>query len=146
MSTRAAIPPTEDEHLRFGGVTIVIRASSSQTGGAMTVFEEIAPLVDTRLHVHAHEDELFHVLEGEHEFRRGDERILVGPGELVFLPRRVPHAHRRVIPGRGRLFGVATPGGFDGFFRMLAHAERDGAPPEETFAAASARYGITWLE
>jgi len=36
--------------------------------GAFCIIEEIAPL-DTPLHVHEHEDELFYVLEGEHVFR-----------------------------------------------------------------------------
>ncbi|MGC1802074.1 MAG: hypothetical protein WA701_16955, partial [Solirubrobacterales bacterium] len=48
----------------FGEVHVVIHAES--TGGALGVMEEVPPLADTPLHVHANEDELFYALEGEH--------------------------------------------------------------------------------
>jgi mannose-6-phosphate isomerase-like protein (cupin superfamily) len=111
----------------------------------MTLLEEIPPLVDTPLHVHANEDELFFPLEGEHVFQVGDQEVRAGPGTAVFGPRGVPHSQRRVVPGAGRLLVVLTPGGFDGFFRELAAAERGGTLGPEVYASASERYGITWL-
>ena len=90
------------ERLRIGDFEVVIKASADTTGGAFTVFEERDP-VDTPLHVHEHEDELFYVLEGEHVFQVGDEEFRVGPGGLVFAPRGVPHAQRRVVPRTGRV-------------------------------------------
>jgi mannose-6-phosphate isomerase-like protein (cupin superfamily) len=87
----------EGEQLRFSDADFVIRASAATTGGAFSVIEEIAPL-DTPLHVHEHEDELFYVLEGEHVFQVGDEEFEVGPGGLAFGPRGVPHAQRRLAP------------------------------------------------
>ena len=66
------------ERLVFGDVTILVRASAETTGGAYTLFEEVPPLVDTPLHVHENEDELFFVLEGEHVFQVGDEEFPAG--------------------------------------------------------------------
>ena len=40
---------------------------------------------------------------------------------------------------------VCTPGGLEGFFRELAEAEAEGRLGPEAYAAASERYGITWL-
>jgi mannose-6-phosphate isomerase-like protein (cupin superfamily) len=134
------------ERLVFGGATILVRASAEATGGAFTLFEEVPPLVDTRLHVHERDDELFYVLEGEHVFRVGGRDHPAGPGGIVFAPRGVPHAQRRVVPGEGRLLVLTVPGGLDGFFRELAAAEAGGELGPEAFAAASARFGITWLE
>jgi mannose-6-phosphate isomerase-like protein (cupin superfamily) len=74
------------ERLRFGEVEVVVKASSDTTGGAFTVLEENDP-VDTPLHVHENEDELFYVLEGEHVFQVGESEFKVGPGGLVFAPR-----------------------------------------------------------
>jgi len=85
-----------EERLVFGEVTIVIRVSAEDSGGAMTVVEEIPPMVDTPLHVHSREDELFYILEGEHIVQRGDQAFRLGPGEAIFCPRGVPHAQRRV--------------------------------------------------
>lgn len=133
------------ERLEFGEVTILVRASADTTAGAFTVFEEVPPMVDTPLHVHAHEDELFYVLEGEHAIQVGDEEFRVGPGGMAFAPRGVPHAQRRVVPGVGRLLIVTSPPGFEGFFRELAAAQHDGTLGPEAYASASERYGITWL-
>jgi mannose-6-phosphate isomerase-like protein (cupin superfamily) len=131
---------TDTERLRFGEVEIVLRA----TADAFTIFEEHDP-VDTPLHVHEREDELFYVLEAEHVFQVGDEEHVVGPGGLVFAPRGVPHSQRRVVPRTGRILVLTAPGGLEGFFRALADADRAGTLGPEAYAAASERYGITWL-
>ena len=133
------------ERLRFGEVTILVRASADTTGGAFAVFEEVPPLVDTPLHVHANEDELFYSLEGEHVVEVGDEELRIGPGGVVFAPRGVPHSQRRVVPGEGRLLIMTSPAGFEGFFRELAAAEAAGRLGPDAYAGASERYGITWL-
>jgi mannose-6-phosphate isomerase-like protein (cupin superfamily) len=133
------------ERLRFGDVEIVVRAGADMTGGSLTILEEIAP-VDTPLHVHEHEDEVFYVLEGEHVFTVGEQAFHAGPGDLVFGPRGVPHAQRRVVPRTGRVLVVCAPAGLDGFFRELADAERDGSLGPAAYEHASKRYGITWLD
>jgi mannose-6-phosphate isomerase-like protein (cupin superfamily) len=134
-----------EERLTFGGVTVVIRVSAEDSGGAMTVLEEVEPMVDTPLHVHTKEDELFHIIEGEHVITLGEEEFRLGPGESIFAPRGIPHAQRRVAQGVGRELVVLTPGGFDQFFRDLAEAERNGTLGPDAYAAASERAGITWL-
>ena len=69
----------------------------------------------------------------------------MGPGDLVFMPRGV-HAHRRVVPKTGRLIFMTVPGGFEGFFRILAEASRAGDLGEAAYAWAWQEYGITWLD
>jgi mannose-6-phosphate isomerase-like protein (cupin superfamily) len=132
------------ERVRFRDVEILIKASADTTGGAFTIFEEHEP-VDTALHVHEHEDELFYVLEGRHVFHVGDLELHAGPGELVFAPRGIPHAQRRVTPRSGRILVLTSPAGFEGFFRELAEADRAGALGADAHARTSEKYGITWL-
>jgi len=144
MAAPFAIPAGGGERLSFSGAEFVIRASAAMTGGAFAIVEEIAPL-DTPLHVHEHEDELFYVLEGDHVFTVGDEELAVGPGGLAFAPRGIPHAQRRVVPRVGRQLVLISPGGWEGFLRELDAAERDGTIGPEAYARVSARYGITWL-
>ena len=134
----------DGERLRFGDVEVLVKASADTTGGAFTIFEERDP-VDTPLHVHTNEDELFYVLEGEHVFQVGEEEHRAGPGGLVFAPRGVPHAQRRVVPRTGRVLIMTSPAGFEGFFRELAEADRAGTLGPEAYAAASEKYGITWI-
>ena len=133
------------ERLTFGEVHVVIHADAASTGGALGVMEEVPPLADTPLHVHTSEDELFYALEGEHVIQVGDEEHRIGPGETAFGPRGVPHAQRRVVPAAGRILIAVTPGGFEGFFRELADADRAGRLGPDAYAAASQRFGITWL-
>jgi mannose-6-phosphate isomerase-like protein (cupin superfamily) len=129
------------ERLTFGDVTILVRVASE----AMSVFEEVPPMVDTPAHVHSHEDELFLSLEGDHVIELDGEEHRIGPGESVFAPRGVPHAQRRVVAGEGRLLIVTSPGGLEGFFRELAAADSGGTLGPDAYAAASERYGIRWL-
>ena len=121
-----------------------MRASAETTAGAFAIVEEVDPL-DTPLHVHANEDELFYVLEGEHVFRIGEQEFPAGPGAVVFAPRRVPHAHRRLVPRVGRFLTMVSPAGFEAFFRELSEAEAAGGAGPDAYARASEKYGITWL-
>jgi mannose-6-phosphate isomerase-like protein (cupin superfamily) len=148
MVPRVGEPASEElreERLVFGGITIVVRVSAEDSGGAMTVLEEVEPMSDTPLHVHSREDELFYIVEGEHIITLGEREHRLGPGDALFAPRGVPHAQRRVEPGVGRELIVVTPGGFERFFRDLAAAESDGTLGPEAYAKASERAGITWL-
>ena len=148
MAERAAGHKVDEdggERLRFSDAEVVVRASADTTGGAFTIIEEISPL-DTPLHVHENEDEVFYVLEGDHVIQVGDEEFHLGPGGLVFGPRRVPHAQRRVVPRTGRILIMTSPAGFEGFFRELAEAETAGTIGPQVYARVSDRYGITWLD
>ncbi len=135
----------EGEQLRFSDAEFVVKASADTTGGAFTIIEEIAPL-DTPLHVHKDEDEVWYVLEGEHVIQIGDDEFHAGFGDTVFGPRGVPHAQRRVVPRTGRFLEFFSPAGFEGFFRELAEAESAGSSMSGAYARISEKYGITWLD
>jgi mannose-6-phosphate isomerase-like protein (cupin superfamily) len=139
-----AVDAGSGERLRFGEVEVVVKASARTTAGAFTIFEEHDP-VDTPLHVHANEAEMFCILEGEHVIRVGDREFRAGPGDFVFAPRGVPHSQRRVVPRTGRLLILTSPAGFEGFFRELADADRAGTLGPAAYAGASEKYGVTWL-
>jgi mannose-6-phosphate isomerase-like protein (cupin superfamily) len=138
------VPNHGGERFRFGGIEIIVRASGASTGGAFSLIEEVDP-VDTPLHVHRDEDELWYILEGEHVVQVGDEEFPVGPGDIVFAPRGVPHSQRRVVERTGRHLVLFSPPGFEGFFRDLAEAESNGADMPAAYAAASEKFGLTWL-
>ena len=133
------------ERLGFGGITIVVHAGAEDTGGAFSVMEEVPPLSDTPLHMHASEGEFFYAVEGEHVITVGEREHRLPPGQGVFAPRGVPHAQRRVESGVGRMLLIVSPGGFEGFFRRLAEADRAENLDAAAYAAASQEFGITWL-
>jgi quercetin dioxygenase-like cupin family protein len=104
------------------------------------------------LHVHHREDEAFVVLDGELSlFLAGGTRIGVGPGEVAFAPRGIPHVYR-VESDEARWLAVATPAGFDAFVREAGEpAESPELPPPgrehdpARLAEISARHGIELL-
>lgn len=135
---------TRGEQLSFAGAVVLVKASAETTAGALAIIEEVEPL-DTPPHVHAHEDELFYVIEGEHVFRIGEDEFRAGPGAVVVAPRHVPHSHSRVVPRTGRFLTMVSPAGFEGFFRELSAAEAAGGAGPEAYERISDKYGITWL-
>jgi quercetin dioxygenase-like cupin family protein len=70
---------------------------------------------------HTHDDHVdaFYVLEGEVEFRMGEERLLLGPRSFVAAPPGVEHTFT-AGPGRSRLLNVHAPdAGFHDWLRGL---------------------------
>ena len=57
------------------------------------------------LHTPASHDEIVVVLEGDVEFRVGDEKRKVGPGDLIFIPRNTIHGP---IIGTGQRFAALS--------------------------------------
>ena len=97
-----------------GSATIVLRATGETTGGALTLFEEKAPLLDTPTHVHDHEDEAYYVVAGDHEFVCGGDTFQVGPGAVVSSRVGSRTATAASSQGEGHLLGIAVPAGLDG--------------------------------
>ena len=85
------LDPGAGEHLSFSGAEFIVRASADTTGGAFSIVEEVDPL-DTPLHVHEHEDELFFVLEGKHVVQVGDEAFRSAGRPGLRPARRSPRA------------------------------------------------------
>jgi quercetin dioxygenase-like cupin family protein len=104
------------------GNTIWVRASAADTGGAYTLMEahQIAG-TGPPLHTHDTEDETFWVVEGSYTIQAGDEEFSAVAGDMVFVPRLVPH--RFQCRSDGRMVLLYTPGGFEGFFAERASAE-----------------------
>lgn len=130
--------------------TVDVKLTAAQTDGHLGMW-----LWDARcgaaapLHVHHREDEQFLVVDGQIRFFIGEQRIDARPGDLVFLPREVPHAYL-VTSETSRGVGSATPGGFEAFFIELGAPVEPGAPAApppaiEAMAAAAARRGIEIL-
>lgn len=115
-----------------GGTKICVKFAANDTGNQFTVLE--LPTEAGRgppLHVHHIEDEWFYVLDGEHEFQVGADRVRVAPGDSIFAPRRIPHTWRNVSAGPGKMLCIAQPAGrLEEFFEelsILASSDRNDA-------------------
>lgn len=77
--------------------------------------EQVAPVgCSPPLHLHHAEDTALMVLEGHLVAKRGAEDTGVGPGEMVWLPRDVPHSFLVDAPDT-RFLEFITPAGFEEF-------------------------------
>lgn len=127
------------------------KVTSKETRGTHTIQEVVVqPGRGPRLHRHSREDEGFFVLEGQYEFRVGDQVILASVGSFLFAPRGIPHSYRNVGTTPSRHLTIIVRGGLEKYFNELG-ALRKELP--ETDAAYSGRektlagkYGLEYFE
>lgn len=134
------------------GELVTCKVTSSQTGGAYSLFEVTSqPGVGPPPHVQHREDEAFYVLEGEYDFLDEGHTIKAVAGSLIYVPRGNLHAHKNVGGGPGRMLVSQTPGGsHERFFEEIGEEAKDTStlplsedPPEmERIARIAAEYGI----
>ena len=75
--------------LWFLDTRVVIRVSCDDGADEVSVLEHQAAYGDSPpLHVHHNEDEIFHVIQGELQFRLGDRDLRATAGDTVLAPKR----------------------------------------------------------
>jgi quercetin dioxygenase-like cupin family protein len=83
-------------------------------------------------HYHKVEDETFYILEGEIDFHVGDRKFKASAGELVVLPKNIPH-HFNLITDTAKALLLITPAGFEVFFQEFGRpAQTLDLPPVPT--------------
>jgi uncharacterized cupin superfamily protein len=93
------------------------------------------------LHIHPEQDEFIYMLEGQFDLQLGDAQHQARTGDLVRLPRGVPHAYfnNSDVPARA-LFWVAPAGKLKELFDHL----HDLSDPDEV-VRLSAQHGVDFL-
>jgi quercetin dioxygenase-like cupin family protein len=127
-----------------------IKLAGAATGGRFSQLVFTDPQgTETPLHVHSREDETMVVIEGAVTVQVGDARHDLGPGDLAFMPRGVPHAYHVRSP-RLRALVTYAPAGFERFFADNGRpvTDPDDPPPPELLGPAEivsrlADYGVT---
>ena len=128
MSNPIVLGPDEGERLggsvvKAAGPELSLLEFELQSGG------EIAP------HLHRGQSDSFYVLEGEVEFRVGDEVVTATPGTFVLSPAGVVHSLRNAGEQPARLLNLHVPGGFVEYRRELAALRAEGVQPDREFFA-----------
>src|SRR5690348_10450236 len=89
------LSPSDGETIWIVGDTLRFKATSAQTGGAFTVFENVSlPGSGPPPHWHENEDESIYVIDGEFEILLGTKTMRAEPGAFVFVPKRTVHRFR----------------------------------------------------
>ncbi|MCE2652861.1 MAG: cupin domain-containing protein [Planctomycetaceae bacterium] len=128
------------------GNGLVRRVSTASTGGAWCAFEvTLGPGEGVPLHVHARDDEMHYVLEGEIDFQCGDQVFAAQAGAMASLPRGIPHAVRNRSAAPARFLTLFFPGGFDDFVAELNRLRLADAADEAKRDEIRAKYGIRFI-
>lgn len=104
-----------------GGEANDCKVSAQDTDGGMAIFEFTGRGGGPR-HLHHEQDEWIYILDGEFDFQVGEQTEIsrLGPGQCIFLPRKVSHAWVCVGEASGRIINVYQPAGkMEAFFREL---------------------------
>jgi uncharacterized cupin superfamily protein len=123
MTSGFVLGPGEGSAYGFHGSVAVIKASGEDTLGQLGVIESVYPAgLSVHEHVHAREDEMFYLLEGEMEVFCGMDRWIVGAGSFVFVPRDLPHGFTVCRAGPARALVITGPS------RLAAQIAKRGEP------------------
>jgi len=108
------------EHIKLNGHSSNdCKVSAQDTAGAACVFEFTGRSGGPR-HLHHEQDEWIYVVAGEFDFQVGEKRFRVGPGESVFLPRKVAHVWACANETPGKIINMYQPAGrMEEFFREV---------------------------
>jgi mannose-6-phosphate isomerase-like protein (cupin superfamily) len=94
-------------------------------------FEVASDFEGPGLHVHKEHVDSFYVLEGELEFRMGDETVRAGPGTFVSAPPGTPHAFTNPGPNPARFLNIHSPD--RGFVELMRAHDRGEKPDPQAF-------------
>lgn len=135
----------EGERFWFaGGGTFTMKATSAQTNGSVTLWEDhMLRGKTTPLHHHPTFEEAIYVLEGEILVHTDGEEHTVENGGVALFTRGVPHAFL-VTSETAHILAIATPGVGESFYRdciePITRPEDADRPPDfARLRAAAAR-------
>lgn len=136
----------------FLGLPTWIRASATETNGALSLIDQVIPVgFESPWHVHHNEDESFFILEGAMTVVIGNRAVTLNAGDFGFGPRGIPHGFRIESSKPARVLLMTNGGGFAAFVKEASFPAEGEAPPDpdpaflSTLVACADRHGITIL-
>ena len=122
-------------------------ATAGDTGGrfGMSLVTQ-PPGIATPLHRHTQEAEALFVLEGQIEYRAGDQTHLLTEGSFLYLPLGLPHAFRIRGDSPARFLGLTAPGGLMGLYDEVGVPAHDMRIPGEGEGLPMAEEISRWNE
>src|SRR5258708_27982091 len=158
MSDGLMLPPGQGRSL---GAGITLKVGTEQAASASSFEIIVPPGYDVGAHVHARQEELFYILEGELDLfafepvtrtaenwriwqsHTGAQVFRGGPGSLMFVPPGCPHAFAAPRTTPSRMFFQAAPAAHEGHLEEpLAPLQRGGPPYPEMMNFVSKRCRI----
>jgi uncharacterized cupin superfamily protein len=138
------VPANGGRRMLVLGNEIEVKLDSASTAGGLFVFENtVNPGEGVPPHIHSHEDEIVHLIEGECEVFLDGNVYLARAGAVVNFPRNVVHGFRNVGKVPARALFIATPGeNFEAFFSELSAVAPTMPADMEKVAAVFEKFGL----
>lgn len=139
------VKASEGKKLSVLGDNQVIKLTGKDTDGRFTLIEQNNPPgFGIPMHVHEMEDEVFKVLEGKVEFTVGDKSTVLTDGDMIFLPRKIPHAFKVVSDTNAKVILNIFPSGLEYMFEELSTLP-PGPPDFEKVAEICGNFGVKFV-
>ncbi len=140
---------TAREEIKLGGIAVRFLLEGKSSGGSVAMFEfDVAAGARVPIaHSHDAYEETIYGLEGVLTFTVNGQKIAIGPGEILCIPRGAVHRFDNFGPANTKSLAIVTPGvlGPD-YFRETAAvvAGSSGGPPDPAaIVAVMRRHGLT---
>jgi mannose-6-phosphate isomerase-like protein (cupin superfamily) len=125
-----------EERIWFLNSLMTVCRSSASGRDGVSVIEFRAPYGDAPpTHVHHHDDEIFHLIEGRMRFRVGNEEFVLEAGQSAVAPKGIPHAFRVESPEGARGLNIMAGANFENFVRAMGRPARTSGLPEPSMPA-----------
>jgi quercetin dioxygenase-like cupin family protein len=133
---------SSEGHVLMGGRQ-TIKLNSADTDGKMAVMMSVVPAGSgIPYHIHEHEDETFEIIDGMLEVTLNDKVYVLKKGDIVFMPKNIPHGFKALQDTNIRISLV--PAGTEKMFVELA-ALPPGPPDMKEVTRLCGQYGITFI-
>ena len=127
------------------GDQMTFKITGEDTNGLYTLLEQHNdPGVGIPLHYHENEDEVFRVIEGQIALEVAGEKWMLGPGDVGFCPRGIPHTWRVTGTEKARVDLGFFPAGMENMFLELARLPQ-GPPDLKVVKEICGRYGVRFV-
>ncbi len=136
----------KDKPFDFHGAKFTIKVLTSETNGSYTVMDIIhPPNIGPALHKHPKGPETFYIVKGNYEFILDGKSILGKPGDVIFVPKEVPH---RFIVGNkcGHALVISPPDLEFYFFKVSELLLDKGEVSYEKESSIGKQYGQVFLD
>jgi len=136
----------KSELIQVGQIGIRFLLESTDTNGAVAMFEFTVP-VGAKVplpHSHKDYDETIYGVEGVVTFTVKGKPVDIGPGESCFVPRGAVHGFNNLKQTDVKALAIITPAllGPDFFRQASAIVNADGPPDVEKLKAVLLRHGL----
>jgi quercetin dioxygenase-like cupin family protein len=123
----------------------VIKLTGEETDGHVTVImQEVPAGGGVPMHVHANEAENFHIIEGELTVIFDGKQVVLHEGDMIHLPKNLPHAIKNESGRVTKLRLSLYPAGIEKMFFELSELP-EGAPNLAQVSEICGRYGVSFV-